>query len=278
VSAARTRVAAVQLQSCADKHENIARAAQLVRRAAEDGARIIVLPEKWTGVGDPERLRALAEPLEDGAAMTAMRAWVAELGIALVGGSITELRPDGSLANTSVAFDADGREASIYRKVHMFDVEVGDRVYRESAAEQAGDEIVACDLAGWRTGLSICYDLRFPELFRVLVDAGARLVTVPAAFTLATGRDHWEVLVRARAIEDQCYVIAANQWGAPGGMPCCGRSMIVDPWGLVLAQAPDEDGVVVAELDPVRQDDVRARLPSLRHRRPDVYSGAALQH
>lgn len=270
-----TRVAAVQLQASADKQENVERATALVRRAADAGARIVVLPEKWTGVGGPEQLRAFAEPLGGGPAYAAMRAWAVELGVAVVGGSITELRPDGSLANTSVAFDAGGRVAGVYRKIHMFDVEVGDHVYRESAAEQAGDEIVACDLAGWRTGLSICYDLRFPELFRVLVDGGARLLVVPAAFTLATGRDHWEVLLRARAIEDQCYVIAANQWGSPGGLPCCGRSMVVDPWGLVLALAPDEDGVAIAELDPARQDDVRARLPSLQHRRPAVYAQSA---
>ncbi len=116
----------------------------------------------------------------------------------------------------------------------MFDVEAGGKVYRESANEQAGEEIVTADLAGWRTGLTICYDLRFPELFRVLVDDGARLLTVPACFTVATGRDHWEVLLRARAIENQCYVIAAGQWGEPGGMPSYGRSLVIDPWGLVL--------------------------------------------
>lgn len=267
-----TRVAAVQLQASADKLENVERASALVRRAADAGAQIVVLPEKWTGVGGPEQLRALAEPLGDGPAYAAMHAWAVELGVAVVGGSITELCADGSLANTSVAFDARGREAGVYRKIHMFDVEVGDHVYRESAAEQAGEAIVACDLAGWRTGLSICYDLRFPELFRALVDDGARLLAVPAAFTLATGRDHWEVLLRARAIEDQCYVIAANQWGSPGGLPCCGRSMVVDPWGLVLALAPDADGLAIAELDAERQEDVRTRLPALQHRRPAVYA------
>jgi predicted amidohydrolase len=269
-----TRVAAVQLQASDDKAENIARAGALVARAADAGGRIVVLPEKWTGVGKPEALRAVAEPLGDGPAYAAMQRWAAEHGIAVVGGSITELRPDGGLANVSIAFDADGREAGVYRKIHMFDVEVGGRVYRESAAEEPGNEVIACDLDGWRTGLTICYDLRFPELFRALVDDGARVLVVPAAFTLATGRDHWEVLLRARAIEDQCYVIAANQWGAPGGMPCFGRSMVVDPWGLVLALAPDEDGIAVAELDPARQDEIRRRLPSLTHRRPAVYAGA----
>ena len=270
-----TRVAAIQLQAAADKADGIARATALVERAAAAGAQLVVLPEKWTGVGGAERLRAVAEPLREGPAYAAMQGWARELGIAVVGGSITELRDDGTLANASIAFDAGGREAGVYRKIHMFDVEAGGRVYRESAAEQAGEEVVACDLAGWRTGLTICYDLRFPELFRALVDDGARLLTVPACFTVATGRDHWEVLLRARAIENQCWVIAAGQWGEPGGMPSYGRSMVIDPWGLVLAQAPDEDGFALAELDADRQDDIRRRLPALAHRRPAVYARAA---
>ncbi len=267
-----TRVAAIQLQATPDKAENLARAGALVERAAAAGAQLVVLPEKWTGVGGPEQLRAVAEPLGEGPAYAAMAGWARELGVAVVGGSITELRADGTLANASIAFDAGGREAGVYRKIHMFDVEAGGKVYRESAAEQAGEEIVTADLAGWRTGLTICYDLRFPELFRVLVDDGARLLTVPACFTVATGRDHWEVLLRARAIENQCYVIAAGQWGEPGGMPSYGRSLVIDPWGLVLAQAPDEDGIALAELDPERQDGIRQRLPALSHRRPSVYA------
>lgn len=270
-----TRVAAVQLQASDDKAENLTRAELLVRRAAGAGAQLVVLPEKWTGVGGPEVLRAVAEPLGDGPAYQAMQRWARQFGVAVVGGSITELRADGTLANASIAFDARGREVAVYRKVHMFDVEAGGRTYRESAAEEPGEQLVTCDLAGWRTGLSICYDLRFPELFRTLIDGGARLLTVPAAFTLVTGRDHWEVLLRARAIENQCYVIAAGQWGEPGGMPSYGRSMVVDPWGLVLAVAPDEDGIALAELDPARQEGIRERLPSLTHRRPDVYARPA---
>jgi len=266
-----TRVAAVQMQSSAEKAENIERAGRLVREAAEQGAELVVLPEKWTGLGEPEELRGLAEPLGKGPAYAAMSSWATELGVALVGGSITELREDGSLANTSVAFGADGREAGVYRKIHMFDVEVDGRVYRESDGEGAGEEVVACELVGWPTGLTICYDLRFPELFRDLVERGVRLLVVPAAFTLATGRDHWEVLLRARAIENQCFVIAANQWGEPAGLPSYGHSLVVDPWGVVLAEAPDSDCVVVADLDPARQEEVRAQLPALTHRRPALY-------
>jgi deaminated glutathione amidase len=269
------RVAAIQMQSSPDKGENVERAGRLVREAAERGAELVVLPEKWTGLGEGDALREFAEPLRAGPAYEAMRSWAAELGIAVVGGSITELLENGWLANTSVAFAAGGEEAGVYRKVHMFDVEVGGRVYRESAVEEPGEELVACDLAGWRVGLSICYDLRFPELFRGLVDRGARLIVLPAAFTLASGRDHWEVLLRARAIEDQCYVVAANQWGEPAGMPCYGRSMVVDPWGLVLGLAADEDCAVLADADPARQEEIRERLPSLGHRRPGVYGAPA---
>jgi predicted amidohydrolase len=190
-----------------------------------------------------------------------------------VAGSIPERVPGQErLSNTSLLIDPDGEIAATYRKIHMFDVDVGGVAYRESAHEQAGEDIVSAEVDGVRIGLTICYDLRFPELFRVLVDDGARLLTVPACFTVATGRDHWEVLLRARAIENQCYVIAAGQWGEPGGMPSYGRSLVIDPWGLVLAQAPDEDGIALAELDAERQDGIRERLPALAHRRPVVYA------
>jgi predicted amidohydrolase len=161
---------------------------------------------------------------------------------------------------------------AVYRKIHLFDVEVGGLVYRESEAEEPGDETVVCTVEGWPVGLSVCYDLRFPELYRGLAVDGAELVTVPAAFTMATGKDHWELLLRARAVENQCYVAAANQWGrAEGGKESYGRSTIVDPWGVVLAQAPDEDCVIAAELDRARLQEIRRTLPSLANRRPASY-------
>jgi predicted amidohydrolase len=174
----------------------------------------------------------------------------------------------------------DGEDRAVYRKVHMFDVEVGGRVYRESAVEAPGDELVVTETAdGTEVGLSICYDLRFPELYRILAVRGARVLTVPAAFTLTTTREHWEVLLRARAIEDQCFVVAANQVGehAPG-MQTGGRSMIVDPWGVVLAQAPDAECVIVADLDVEQQADIRAKVPSLANRRPEAYRWPAEAH
>jgi predicted amidohydrolase len=272
------RVAAVQLNATADQVANMAVADRLTRAAAADGARLVVLPEKWTAMGSQEDLRAGAESL-DGAAIGWARAIARELAIDLVAGSILERVPGHSkLANTSVHVGPSGELKAVYRKMHMFDVEVGGHTYRESELEEPGDEIVLSRTAdGVELGLSICYDLRFPELYRILAVRGARIVALPAAFTLATTRDHWGTLVRARAIENQTFVIAANQVGEhPGGRSeiaqhSGGRSMIVDPWGVVLAQAPDGEGHIDADLDLERQREIRARLPSLANRRPEVY-------
>ncbi len=267
------RVAAVQLSSGADRLANLAVAERLVRAAAADGASLIVLPEKWTAMGSEQELRAAAEPL-DGETLAWARELARELAVDLIAGSILECLPDQEkLANTSVHVDPQGEIRAVYRKVHMFDVEVGEHVYRESELEQAGDEIVLSRAAGGEElGLSICYDLRFPELYRILAVLGARILLVPAAFTLATTRDHWEVLLRARAIENQAFVIAANQFGRhPAGQESGGRSMIVDPWGVVLAQAPDGVGHILAELDLDRQLQTRTSLPSLANRRPSAY-------
>ena len=268
------RVAAVQLNSTADFSANLASAERLTRAAAADGARLIVLPEKWTAMGTEEDLRAAAQPL-DGQAVQWARSLARELQIDLVAGSIAEqVEGQEKLANTSVHVDPQGEVRAVYRKLHMFDVEVGGRTYRESDLEEPGDEIV-CSLAadGTELGLSICYDLRFPELYRILAVRGARVIAVPAAFTLATTRDHWETLLRARAIENQAFVVAANQVGAhPGGHRSGGRSMIVDPWGIVLALAPDAETYVLADLDFERQDAIRRSVPSLANRRPESYA------
>lgn len=267
------RVAAVQLNSTADPSANLASADRLTRAAAADGARLIVLPEKWTAIGTDEQQREAAETL-DGPAIAWARATARELGVDLLAGSILERVPgQEKLANTSVHVDPRGEVRASYRKLHMFDVEVGGRSYRESDIEEPGEEIVISETAdGVQLGLSICYDLRFPELYRILAIRGARIIAVPAAFTLATTRDHWETLLRARAIENQAFIVAANQFGAhPGGHRSGGRSMIVDPWGLILAQAPDREGHVLAELDLERQLEIRAQLPSLANRRPAAY-------
>jgi deaminated glutathione amidase len=269
----RIRVACVQMTSRADKAANLEAAERLVARAASTGADVVVLPEKWNTIGTAEELHAAAEPLEGGESVGAMSDWARRHGIALVGGSITERREGRpKLSNTSLVFDSEGQLAAVYRKIHLFDVEVGGVVYRESEAEEAGAEPTVAEVEDWSVGLSVCYDVRFPELYRILALHGAELVTVPAHFTTPTGKDHWHVLLRARAIENQCYVAAAAQVGETlRGKPAYGRSLIVDPWGIVLAQAPDEETVISAELDRARLRWVREKLPSLKNRQADAY-------
>jgi deaminated glutathione amidase len=267
------RVAAVQLSSTAERAANLATADRLVRTAAGEGARLIVLPEKWTVIGSEEDLRAGAEELA-GPSIGWAREIARELAVDLVAGSIVERRPGrGRLANTSVHVGPDGEIRGVYRKIHMFDVEIEGKSYEESAMTEPGEEIVTSEAAGGvELGMAICYDLRFPELFRILALRGARVMVLPAAFTLPTTRDHWETLLRARAIENQAFVIAANQTGAhPGGHHSGGRSMIVDPWGTVLARAEESEGTILAELDLERQAEIRAELPALANRRPGVY-------
>jgi predicted amidohydrolase len=267
------RAAAVQLSSNPDRDRNLEAADRLTRAAAAQGAELVLLPEKWPVLGTPEQTAAGAEPL-DGVALAWARGAARELGIDLVAGSIAEHVAGGARGfNTSVHIGPDGEDRAVYRKIHMFDVEVGGRSYRESAHEAPGDEIVLSELAdGSGLGMTICYDLRFPELARILAVRGAKLLTVPAAFTETTTRDHWEILLRARAIEDQCFVVAANQVGEPApGLRTGGRSMIVDPWGLVLAQAPDRETFIVADLDLEQLDRIRTKLPSLANRQPAAY-------
>jgi predicted amidohydrolase len=264
------RVAAVQLNSTGEKARNLAAAEPLVRAAAADGAELVALPEKWSLLAGGEALLEGAEPL-DGPTLSATRDWAGELGIHLLAGSFSEQAGEKAF-NTSVLIGPDGSDLAVYRKIHMFDVEVGGVAYRESEHEEAGSEIAIAPVGELIAGLTICYDLRFPELYRILAVRGARLITVPSAFTSATGRDHWEVLLRARAIENQAFVVAPNQVGeAPPHFSSYGRSAIVDPWGVVLATAPDEECFVAADLDLVAQERVRESLPSLANRRADAY-------
>jgi predicted amidohydrolase len=267
------RAAAVQLNSTDDGPRNLESADRLTRAAAADGSELVVLPEKFTVLGTDEQLVAGAQPL-DGPAIRWARETARELGIDLVAGSIAERRPGREkLANTSVHVGPDGEARALYRKIHMFDVEVGGVEYRESSSEEPGDEIVVSELRGGvPLGMSVCYDLRFPELFRILAVRGARVIALPAAFTRVTGEAHWEVLVRARAIENQAFVVAADQVGThPPDRESFGGSMIVDPWGEVLARAPDEECFVAADLDLYRQEELRGRLPSLANRVASAY-------
>ncbi len=267
------RAAAVQLNSTEDKDRNLEVADRLTRAAAADGASLIVLPEKFNLLGTDSQLVAGAEPL-DGPTVDWASATARDLGVDLVAGSIAERREGHEkLANTSVHVGPDGEIRGVYRKIHMFDVVVEGKEYRESAAQERGDEIVTSEAEHARLGLAICYDLRFPELFRILTIRGARILTLPSAFTKVTGAAHWDTLVRARAIENQAFVIAADQIGvSPPENESFGGSQIVDPWGEVLARADDQECFVAADLDLPRQDEIRAQLPSLANRVPSAYA------
>ena len=266
------RTAVVQINSGPDRDLNIESAGRQVLAAVEDGAEFVVLPEKWSLLvtGD-----AVAEGAEDadGEAMTAARGWARGHGIHLLAGSFTEKSADGGLpANTSILVSPDGSDVASYRKIHMFDVDVGGVEYRESDTEAAGDEVVAAPLGTAKLGMTVCYDLRFPELFRALLDLGADIFAVPSAFTAVTGRDHWKVLLRARAIENQGFVVAANQFGtAEPHFDSWGHSMIVDPWGRVLADAGDAEGYAIADLDFAERDRILGSLPAIHNRRPDLF-------
>ena len=263
------RAAAVQLQSTTDTEQNLASAERHTRAAVADGAELVVLPERVDIRGGAVDYRAGAEPL-DGRPITWARELARELGIDLVAGSVAERREGHDrVSNTSVHVGPDAELRAVYRKIHMFDVEVGGVEYRESEHSEPADELVLSETAnGLRIGLTVCYDVRFPELYRILALRGARIITVPANFTRVTGEAHWEVLLRARAIENQVFVIAPGQGrrAGPEG-DSYGNSMIIDPWGEVLARAPTEGEChIVAELDLARQDDIREKLPSLANR------------
>jgi predicted amidohydrolase len=270
------RVAAVQMTSADDRGRNLAVADRLTRAAAREGARLVVLPELFPFLAEPARLPEGAEDT-DGPTLSWARGLSRELGIWLAAGSYLERHPSGKAHNTACLVAPDGTVAATYRKVHLFDCDVPGAEYHESDGLVPGQgrtlAAVTAGGAAWPAGLAICYDLRFPELFRALTLSGARLFLVPAAFTERTGRDHWELLLRARAVENQAYIVAANQFGlTPPGLRWYGRSMIVDPWGTVLATASDREGYILADLDGAAQDAIRARLPCLRHRRPEAYA------
>ena len=267
------RVAAVQMNVGERKSDNVALALALIDEAAARGARLVVLPELMTYHGSPARYPEVAEPVP-GPTSELLAAKAREHGCFIHGGSLVEPGPTERLFyNTSYVLDPDGSLRAVYRKVHLFDVSVSKEVSnRESGSIAPGDALVAVELPELVLGMSICFDLRFPELYRALAAAGAQVLVVPAAFREVTGRAHWEALVRARAIENHAYVVAAAQWGVAGGnVAMYGHSMIVDPWGAVLAELPDGDGVIVAEVDVAEVEKRRGQIPILAARRTDVY-------
>jgi len=266
----RVLAAVVQMTSTADVERNLASAESLVRRATTLGARFVSLPENFVF------LRSEGEPVVeaqalDGTWVRRMSGLARELGITLLLGSLPEKAAGDPhrVHNTSVLLGPDGATIAFYRKIHLFDIDLpGMEHLKESRAVRPGEDAVVARAPFGPLGLTICYDLRFPELYRALVHAGARVLAVPSAFTERTGKDHWEVLLRARAVENLAYVVAAAQVGHHGrGRSSHGHAMIVDPWGAVLAQVPDGEGVAVAELDFARQDRLRRELPALDHTR-----------
>src|SRR6187431_1968527 len=266
------RVAAVQLQSQDDVPQNLAECRNLVAVASSEGAKLVVLPENFAYFGAEESKRQLAEPVPDPSApiQRALSDMAREASVFLVAGGFPEASPDfGRPYNTALVFGPDGALVGSYRKIHLFDVALQDgTILAESAATTPGQSLLTFDIGRFRVGLSICYDLRFPELYRGLVSQGANVLLVPAAFTVHTGKDHWHTLLRARAIESQAYVIAAAQWGKhPRGRTSYGHSLVVDPWGSVIAEASDRVGVVSADLDLQYLEQVRAAVPCLDHRR-----------
>ncbi|MCC7000218.1 MAG: carbon-nitrogen hydrolase family protein [Deltaproteobacteria bacterium] len=276
MSAARTITAAVvQMTSKADVAGNLDNAARLLAQASRRGAKLAVLPENFAFIGVHERDKLpFAESLEPGSQpgpiITAMAEAARRTGMILVLGGMPERGPDPDhVYNTCAVLAPDGRLVARYRKVHLFDIAIpGAAEFRESASVSPGDGPVVVDTPWAPVGLSVCYDLRFPELYRALVAGGARALVVPAAFTMHTGKDHWHVLLRARAIENQAYVLAAAQVGrANDKRHCYGHALIVDPWGIVVAEASDVEGVAVAELDLGLVERTRREMPCLGHRK-----------
>jgi predicted amidohydrolase len=277
MSSTRTKAAVIQMTSTESVEDNLRAMERLVREAAEDRASLVVVPECFaylgsdaSGATSPGKV-AVAEPLPDGGPILARcQRLAAELSVELVLGGFWERgRDPRKVRNACVHLGARGEVAAVYRKIHLFDVDLPDGTkLEESASVEPGDEVVVTDTQAGKLGLSVCYDVRFPELYRALVDRGAIALAVPAAFTLTTGKDHWHLLLRARAVESQCYVLAAAQTGRHSATrQSYGHALIADPWGTVLAECGEGEGYAAAWLDPEAVARVRRSLPSLAHRR-----------
>ena len=263
--------ATVQMTSTTDWESNLRRAALYVEQAVDAGARLITLPENYGFLGRESDKLPHAQSVEDGPFLEPLRKLAQKHRVGILAGSIPETGPDAEhVYNTSVMIGTSGETLASYRKIHLFDIDIpGEVSFQESSAVAGGTQATVVDFEGWRIGLTICYDLRFPHLYQALVDLGACILTVPAAFTLQTGKDHWEVLLRARAIENQCFVLASDQFGNHSkGRASWGKSLIADPWGTLVALMPEKEGFVMGRLDPEDVRRVRRGLPCLQHRKP----------
>ncbi len=265
------KVAALQMTSGLDVAANLATASRLLESAAQSGAVLAVLPENFAFMGrDDREKQAMAEVPGTGPVQDALSALASRLGLSIVGGTLPlRVQGENRSAAASLVYGPDGRLQARYDKIHLFDVDLPGREerYRESAGTLPGSEVVVTQVGSLPVGLSVCYDMRFPELFRRLAADGARLFAVPSAFTVPTGEAHWEVLLRARAVENLAFVVAAAQWGHhANGRSTYGHSLVIDPWGAVLGRLPEGEGCLVVDIDTSQQDAVRARFPALSHR------------
>ena len=265
-------MAAIQMDSQADKERNLDVVEKFVAEAARRGAQFVSMPENVHYIGTKEGTFENAEPIP-GPMSEAFSSLARQYGVWLHCGSIGErIEGEERLFNTCLLFDPKGNLAGRYEKIHLFDVDIKNGPStRESDTKKAGKSIRVCDTDFCKVGLSICYDMRFPELYRIMALRGARIMFVPANYTLFTGKDHWETILRTRAIENQCYVVAPAQIGKKPAFQSYGRSMIINPWGVVLATAEDRECVIYADIDPDYVDVIRAQLPSLPNRQPDAY-------
>lgn len=266
------KIAAVQMDTQRNKADNLEKAKYFIEVAAEEGAQVVSLPEYFNFIGDEGEEADNAEQIPSGETTLLLSNLAKKYNIWIHSGSILESSNSGKFFNTTVIINPAGQVIEKYRKLHLFDVEVvNGPSMKESRTKEFGNRVVVADTDFGRWGLSICYDLRFPELYRLLALRGAELLFVPAEFTLHTGKDHWETLLRARAIENHCFVVAAAQIGQKPLFNTYGRSMIIDPWGTVMAVAPDIETVIVAEVDLDRVSRIREQIPCLQNRRSDVY-------
>jgi deaminated glutathione amidase len=276
----RLKVSMVQMQVTNNVDVNVQKAIELIKDAAKSNPDVIVLPENFHFMGTKKEFFEKAETI-DGPTITKLRDVARELGTYIIAGTIKlRVNNEEKLRNSCCVINPDGEIQDIYNKIHTFNAQVGGRTYAGSQVEEAGDRIVVTTIKGVPVGLSVCFDIRFPEMFRILALKGAKVIFVPAIFMLHTGKDHWETLLRARAIENQVYMVAPAIHGKfpPHDEWSYGRSMAIDPWGLMIAQISDKDGVVTVELDLGLVEDVRKRVPTLSQRRPDVYNWTEIDH
>ncbi|MFZ6724476.1 carbon-nitrogen hydrolase family protein [Undibacterium sp. MH2W] len=262
------KVAAIQMVSTPDVHENMATAKRLLQAAAQQGAQLLLLPEYWPlmGMNETDKL-AIAEQPGHGQLQSFLSDMAQTLGVTIIGGSIPLISDvEGKVLNTTLVYQADGKTSGRYDKMHLFGFRKGDESYEESRTISAGDQVVVVETAAGRVGLAICYDLRFPELFRAM--GQCNLIVVPSAFTYTTGEAHWEILLRARAIENHCYILASAQGGKHvNGRRTWGHSMLIDPWGKVIDEVAEGEGVVCGDIDLQFIENVRTSLPALQHRK-----------